>query len=106
MSEFEIKISPFNCDFFYLSFEDSYRFGVETGIIYTFRLFNKYECDNLENGPNFYNNLAKHIDHECLHKILLDLENEEISKSLDVIAKTKDNKEYTDYQIDFNVINL
>jgi predicted Zn-dependent protease len=94
MSELEIKISPFYCGFWFISCEDSFKFGISQGVIYTFRLYSRDECDNLENGPDFYKKVAKSVDHEILHKILLDLEGYETSKKFDNIAKTQDNKEY------------
>jgi hypothetical protein len=94
LSEIKIEISPFNCNFWFISLESSYRFGVETGIIYTFRLFNRAECDKIENKPNFYKYIAKSLDHECLHKTLLDIEGYETCKKFDNVAKSPDNKEY------------
>ena len=81
--EISIEISPFNCDYWYISYEDSYRFSTKEGTIYTFRFYSRSDCDNLENRPNFYDHVAKSVDHECLHKILLDLEGYQASKLFD-----------------------
>lgn len=92
--DLEIKISPFNSDTWFLNFEDSYRFGAEYGTIYTFRLFSRDDCDAIENGPLFIENIVKAINHESEHLILLNLEGYEASKSFDNIAKNKENTEY------------
>lgn len=92
MSEIEIKISPFNATFFYLALEDSYRFGTERGTIYTPRLFNSTECENLENSPEFYISCALALNHEFIHKWLLDNESYDTCKALDNIDKDSNNE--------------
>jgi hypothetical protein len=94
MTELEIKISPTLSNNWYISFEDSFKFGVNVGVIYTPRYMFKYEADNLENSPNFYQRQAESISHEFLHKLLFELENKETSKQLDNISKSANNETY------------
>ena len=92
--DIEIKISPFLKNCWYLALEDSFKFGVKEGTIYTPRLFNVDECTYFENKPNFYSELALSINHECLHLILLKLEGYNICKQLDNISKNTNNDTY------------
>ena len=94
MNDIEIKLSPFPIDSWFISYEDSYRFGTVQGVIYTPKFFNSIECAEYENGPNHIENTILAITHETLHKWLFEEESEQTSKDLDNIDKDKENKHY------------
>ena len=92
MENFEIKIKPNLGDYWSIAFDDSYRYGLEKGVIYTPRFFNR------EQGEDWFNNFESliplDITHETIHKWLLENEGEETSKALDNIDKDKSNLSY------------
>jgi len=94
MQDIEIKLSPFQIDSWFISYEDSYRFGTVQGVIYTPRFFNSVECAEYEKEPKHLEKTVLSITHETLHKWLFEEESEQTSKAFDNIDKDKDNRKY------------
>ena len=94
MQDIEIKLSPFPIDSWFISYEDSYRFGTVQGVIYTPRFFNSVECAEYEKEPKHLEKTVLAITHETLHKWLFKEESEQTSKAFDNIDKDKDNRKY------------
>ena len=94
MQDIEIKISPITINGFFFSFEDSYRFGVTEGTIYTPRFNNRVIADSYENSGEITKKLSASIVHEVLHKLIYEFEGENISKLFDNIAKNEANEKY------------
>ena len=91
--EREIKISPILQDSWFIANTDSFRFGIEEGCVYTPRFLSRDECDQIENGANFYKKQCLSVNHEFIHRILMELENIETSKSFDNISKDEQNEQ-------------
>ena len=94
MQEIEIKISPILSNSWFLSFEDSYKFGVSEGTIYTPRFFNRDATDIYENSREITKRVSESLVHEVLHKLIAEFEDKETSKKFDNLAKNSDNDKY------------
>ena len=90
----EIKISPFFIDSYFISYEDSYRYGIERGTIYTPKFYNSVECAESENGPNYIHKQVLALSHEFIHLLLIELENDDTSKLFDRVDKDPTNTYY------------
>jgi hypothetical protein len=94
MLDIEISISPILSNTWFFSFEDSYKFGVSEGTIYTPRFFNRDISDNYENETEITRRITNNLVHEVLHKIIYEFEGENSSKLFDNLAKNTDNDKY------------